>query len=67
LRRSTERPEAVEAGFAKVVGLNPEQVIREVEGFLKTKKLLPSESPFGDGRAGEKIAEILNSNIHPAI
>ncbi|MEM4889453.1 MAG: UDP-N-acetylglucosamine 2-epimerase, partial [Thermosphaera sp.] len=31
LRSSTERPEAVRAGFARVVGLNPSVVLAELE------------------------------------
>ena len=59
LRKSTERPEAVEAGFAKVVGLDPKNVLQEVEIALKRKKDLPKASPFGDGNAGERIGEIM--------
>ena len=59
LRKSTERPEAVEAGFAKVVGLDPKNVLQVVEEALKREKDLPKRSPFGDGNAGERIAEIV--------
>lgn len=61
LRKSTERPEAVEAGFAKVVGLDPKNVLREVEDALKRRRDLPKSSPFGDGDAGERIAKIVRN------
>ncbi len=62
VRRSTERPEAQEAGFARLV--TPEQdiaaVAREVlaEGPGLEAKLRATPSPYGDGRAGERIAAI---------
>ncbi|MFQ6086035.1 MAG: non-hydrolyzing UDP-N-acetylglucosamine 2-epimerase [Candidatus Bathyarchaeia archaeon] len=58
VRKATERPEAVEAGFAKVVGTNPERIVREAKSHLDVP--LPSVlSPFGDGKAGEHIAKIM--------
>ena len=59
LRSSTERPEAVGAGFAKVVGLNPNVVLAELEKALSAGDDLPTVSPFGDGRASERIVEVV--------
>jgi len=58
-RISTERPEAVEAGFAKVVGVEKENILAEMKNALHEKKKLPKVSPFGDGEAGKKIAKIV--------
>lgn len=58
LRLSTERPEAVEAGFAKVVGVEKDKILSATGEALSTKAALPAKSPFGDGDAGEKIARI---------
>jgi len=57
LRASTERPEAIEAGFAKLVGVNAEGILSHLKALLEEMPELPSESPFGDGRSGERIAE----------
>jgi UDP-N-acetylglucosamine 2-epimerase (non-hydrolysing) len=57
-RLSTERPEAVEAGFAKVVGTKKTEILVAIKTVLTTQKALPGKSPFGDGDAGEKIVEI---------
>jgi UDP-N-acetylglucosamine 2-epimerase (non-hydrolysing) len=54
-RLSTERPEAVEAGFAKVVGFESKSVLKNLEESLNEKKQLPRISPYGDGKAAEKI------------
>ena len=59
LRLSTERPEAVEAGFAKVVGVNKKSILGALDKALNDKIKLPHISPFGDGRAGEKIVKII--------
>jgi UDP-N-acetylglucosamine 2-epimerase (non-hydrolysing) len=63
LRLSTERPEAVEAGFAKVVGTDKDNIIAAISEILKEKVKLPVKSPFGDGDAGEKIARIVEEEL----
>jgi UDP-N-acetylglucosamine 2-epimerase (non-hydrolysing) len=62
-RLSTERPEAVEAGFAEVVGVEEKGILKGIEQTLKTKNVLPQKSPYGDGRAAEKIVEILKEEV----
>ncbi|WP_036484804.1 non-hydrolyzing UDP-N-acetylglucosamine 2-epimerase [Myxosarcina sp. GI1] len=62
LRETTERPEAVDAGTAKLVGTNPEQIL-EVTSKLLTSEAAYQEmataiNPFGDGRASERIVRI---------
>ena len=59
IRLSTERPEAVEAGFAEVTGVEKENVLAAMENALRMKSKLPTTSPYGDGEAARKIAEIL--------
>jgi len=59
IRLSTERPEAVEAGFAKVVGVKKHGILKAMEQTLSRKSKLPQTSPYGDGSAAKKIVEIL--------
>ena len=59
IRLSTERPEAVEAGFAKVVGTGKSDILAAIEATLTRQKDLPVTSPFGDGNAAEKIVETI--------
>lgn len=61
LRLSTERPEAVEAGFAKVVGVNKNNILKALNDSLDKSQTLPLTSPFGDGRASEKIVKIIET------
>jgi len=63
IRLSTERPEAVEAGFAKVVGVEKEKVLAAMEYVLHEKRELPKVSPYGDGAAAKRIVKILEQNI----
>ena len=61
MRNTSERPEAIDAGTAKLVGTNKDIIIREVERLLRDKgeykKMALHVSPFGDGTAGKKILE----------
>ena len=67
IRLSTERPEAVEAGFAKVVGTDKHEILAAIETALTRRKELPYKSPFGDGNAAEKIAEIIRKECLSAL
>jgi UDP-N-acetylglucosamine 2-epimerase (non-hydrolysing) len=59
IRLSTERPEAVKAGFAEVVGTERERILDAMEKTLESRKELPINSPYGNGDAAEKIVEII--------
>ena len=63
LRTSTERPEAVLYGFARVVGTNPVVVLAELEKLLSSEVRLPEQSPFGDGRAAVRIVDVVASRL----
>ncbi|HON00313.1 MAG TPA: UDP-N-acetylglucosamine 2-epimerase (non-hydrolyzing) [Acidobacteriota bacterium] len=60
-REVTERPEAVEAGNAVLVGTDPQYLIESVRRLLSDPELRASMSTpqpvFGDGKAGRRIAE----------
>jgi UDP-N-acetylglucosamine 2-epimerase (non-hydrolysing) len=66
MRESTERPEAVQAGFARIVGTNNDTLLRGIEQALDDESPLPEESPYGDGKAGERIASILRNTLSGA-
>lgn len=61
-RETTERPEALEGGRNRLVGRDRETVARALAEAWKEEPYsgpLPAPNPYGDGRAGERIAEIL--------
>jgi len=63
LREVTERPEGVEAGTVKVVGLSKERIFRETCNLLDNKrmydKMATSVNPYGDGKASLRIVEAI--------
>jgi UDP-N-acetylglucosamine 2-epimerase (non-hydrolysing) len=63
LRDLTERPEAIEAGFAIKVGTDPRAIVEQSIATLGRPKPKPGANPFGDGRAGERIADILAADL----
>lgn len=63
LRTSTERPEASEAGFAKVVGVKADDILNAVRAELADPADLTKPSPFGDGRAGGRIVDLTLERI----
>jgi UDP-N-acetylglucosamine 2-epimerase (non-hydrolysing) len=60
LRRTTERPEGVDAGTAKLVGTDKEDIVREASTLLADQNAYDAMShaanPYGDGQASERIA-----------
>lgn len=65
LRQSTDRPESVKAGFARLVGANnPHYILRTINSVLDGGAEVPTgPSPYGDGKAGLRIADILRSKF----
>jgi len=63
MRNTTERQEAADAGTARLIGTSEESVfcgICEVLGNVALySRMAQAASPFGDGRASERIADIL--------
>jgi UDP-N-acetylglucosamine 2-epimerase (non-hydrolysing) len=64
-RLSTERPEAVDAGFAKVVGVEKKSILTGMKQSLERSGALPMESPYGNGSAAKAIMEILMHADNP--
>lgn len=63
IRLSTERPEAVESGFARVVGVEKNTILTVMEKTLNERRELPKTSPYGDGAAAEKIVNVLKREV----
>jgi UDP-N-acetylglucosamine 2-epimerase (non-hydrolysing) len=63
MRETTERPEGVEAGTARLVGADYETIVRETFRLLDDREtyaaMARSHNPFGDGRASERIVKVL--------
>ncbi|WP_240982638.1 UDP-N-acetylglucosamine 2-epimerase (non-hydrolyzing) [Streptomyces sp. S3(2020)] len=63
LRTTTERPEAVEAGSARLVGTDPETIVAWAEKLLddpvEYRRMAGAGNPFGDGTAARRILDQL--------
>lgn len=70
LREETERPEAVAAGVVRLVGANFDRIVAESTRLLDDcayyAAMAHGVSPYGDGRAAERIASLLRSDLAPA-
>ncbi len=67
IRENTERPEAITAGVARLVGNSPgalEQMLEEnyaVDTWIRSVKKIAN--PFGDGRSAERIVRVLKDKM----
>lgn len=64
LRRVTERPEGIEAGVAELVGTDARRILERSLAVLRAPKTGGRKAnPYGDGRAGERIADIVVAEL----
>src|SRR6478609_2517115 len=65
MRETTERPEGVEAGTARLVGTDADRIVAEAERLLDDAAayaaMARAHNPFGDGRSAGRIAELLST------
>ena len=63
MRDTTERPEGVTAGTAKLIGTDKDRIISEIFTLLDDdaaySAMARAHNPFGDGKASQRIAEII--------
>ena len=65
LRENTERPETIDVGANCLGGISYDTIRRSVGTMLTMNGRWPN--PFGDGKAGERIAELAAATAHPPI
>ncbi len=67
MRETTERPEGIEAGNARLVGVDRERIVRELVDLLnhpeQRKAMMKTNNPYGDGNAAVRIVDILAENL----
>lgn len=63
MRDTTERPEGIEAGTVRLVGTDKDRIVSEIMRLLDNtslyEKMSKAVNPYGDGKAAERIVEIL--------
>jgi len=64
MRETTERPEGIAAGNAKLVGTKKEKIVRELSDLLLNpqlcREMMRKSNPYGDGKAAFRIVKILS-------
>ncbi|WP_422074174.1 non-hydrolyzing UDP-N-acetylglucosamine 2-epimerase [Tranquillimonas rosea] len=66
MREVTERPEAVKAGICKLVGTDPNRILREATALAQSRSP-PSPAArkvYGDGHAAKRIADAIAQGLH---
>jgi UDP-N-acetylglucosamine 2-epimerase (non-hydrolysing) len=67
MRDNTERPEGVDAGCAALCGTEPRAMVAEIDRLLTDasayRAMAVAPSPYGDGRAAERIADRLAADL----
>ena len=67
VRDKTERPEAVDANVVKLVGTECERIVEETQRLLDDRgvyrEMARGVSPYGDGRAAERIVRVLRNHF----
>lgn len=67
LRTETERPEAIEAGTVKLIGIDEENIKTQIclllDNLDEYNKMSKAVNPYGDGNASKYIAEFLLKNL----
>ena len=63
MRETTERPEGIAAGTTRLVGTDKNRIVSEIFSLLDDETaynaMARAHNPFGDGRAAERISEIV--------
>jgi UDP-N-acetylglucosamine 2-epimerase (non-hydrolysing) len=71
MRDNTERPEAVEAGTARLIGTDPERLVAEVGTLLTDGRLYAAMAqavnPYGDGQSAPRVLDAIARLLAPPV
>ena len=67
LRSNSERPEVIDSGFAKLVGVDEEKIIDIFSKLIDNKsfycQMSENHNPFGNGTSSQKIIKFIEKNL----
>jgi UDP-N-acetylglucosamine 2-epimerase (non-hydrolysing) len=67
MRETTERPEGVTAGTARLVGTDVTRIVTEIFNLLDDKAayeaMARAHNPFGDGQSARRIVELIGDEV----
>ena len=58
VRKTTDRPEAIDSGMAEIIGLNEKNISKSIKKTMRDPKVLSRKTPYGRGDASYKIIKI---------
>ncbi|MFD6444793.1 non-hydrolyzing UDP-N-acetylglucosamine 2-epimerase [Promicromonospora sp. NPDC060204] len=71
MRDNTERPEAVEAGTARLIGTDEERIVAEVNRLLTDDAayaaMAQAINPYGDGRSASRVLDATARMLAPEV
>ena len=63
MRSVTERPEGVDAGCSKLVGVDENTIVENINELLTDEsayaRMIKADNPYGDGKASKRIADVI--------
>ena len=59
VRKTTDRPEAIDSGMAEIIGLNEKIISKSIKNTMKDPRVFSRKTPYGKGDASSKIIKIL--------
>jgi len=67
IRKKTERGESVELGISRLIGTSTDNIVKNISELLENdevySKMIPTKNPYGDGKAAEKIVNIIFDSL----
>ena len=63
IRDTTDRPEAVKAGYSELVGTSTRKIIQAIKDAQDNSKITSNANPYGSGNSAEKILSVLRKAL----
>ena len=63
IRKTTDRPEAVEHGYSELVGVTTNKILESIKNCIKNPNISSHINPYGSGKAHKKIIDILRKTF----
>ena len=63
MRKTTDRPEAIKAKMAKIIGTKTNKISFFINQTAKNPKIHSRKTPYGDGNASSKIINLIKNNL----
>ncbi len=62
-RKTTDRPESVDAGMSQVIGVEKKNIVKAIKKTIQNPKITSKKNPYGKGNTSKQIIKILQKNL----